>query len=428
MNPVADTARSGEPRRAPARRNRSPLRFAYLSFDFGVPIGGRVGNSVHVQQTVVALRGLGHTVEVFSPSAPSDGGAQAGVDCVSLTGFAREAVDQVTLELTRPSHLGKELRSLIYAEYAQRILLPRLAKFEPHLIYERYSLFSYAGVELAASLGVPLVLEVNAPLSLEQAVYRELVLRQTASALERSILGSADAVIVVSAELAEHARCVGVPPGKVTLLPNAVDARRFHPSVAGSAVRSEYGLSGTRVIGFVGSLKLWHDLDTLLGAVGQIARDDESVRLLVVGDGPRLLELRRSAAPWLICTGAVSHKRVPEFLAAMDVVAIPYPAGGHTYFSPLKLYEAMAMARPIVGARSGQVAEVLGDEKAGLLYEPGDVDGLVARIVELLESRERAEALGRTARERVVASHTWDDNARRIVALARQLVRASWAR
>jgi glycosyltransferase involved in cell wall biosynthesis len=385
---------------------------------------------VHLRETVRALRDLGHTVAVFAPS-PGEGvdDRQGDYTPLPLDGFAAEALDLLAQEpVGRSSHLAKEWRSLLYAEYAQKLLLPLLVDFQPDIIYERYSLFAYAGIELARRLGIPLILEVNAPLALEQAKYRELVLEHTAAELEGLILRSADALVVVSEPLADYARRKGVEAQRITVLPNGVDPSRFQPPVSADGVRSQFNLGDEPVVGFVGSLKPWHDLDTLLAAVRLLASTDEPVHLLVVGDGPRMDQLRGISDDHVTCTGAISYDLTPQFLAAMDVVAIPYSAGGDPYFSPLKLYEAMAMAKPIVGARIGQVAEVLADGETGLLYEPGDADDFAQQTRRIIEMPDRGAALGAAARERVLAARTWEHNARAITAVADRLLGRSVVR
>ncbi len=404
------------------------MRFAYVSSDFGIHLFGPQGASVHVRETIDALRRLGHEVRVFAPSVrlgQNDGEDPADLRHVPLEGFAAEAVGLLFAEgPLLPEHLAKELRAVVYAEHLQRVLEPELAGFRPDAIYERYSLFAFAGVELSRRLRVPLLLEVNAPLAAEQARHRMLVLRATAEELERRILRSADALLVVSRALVGYAERLGVSAERVSVLPNGVDAQRFHPGVSGAAVRARHGLDGKRVIGFAGSLKPWHDLDTLVSAVGLLKRGDPSAHLFVVGDGPGLAALRDSGADHLTCAGAVAHAAMPAYLAAMDVVAVPYPSDAATYFSPVKLFEAMAMAKPVVGARLGQVGELVADGRTGLLYAPGDPRDLARKLCAVLDMTDRGAALGQAAREWVVSTRTWDHNARRIVEIARSLAAA----
>ncbi len=395
------------------------MRIAFLCFDAGVPIFGTGGSSVHIHNVVDSLRSLGHEVRIFAV-APGDATPQELIDYevqqLSLGGFGGELSQLIALEAGLPAHLAKEWKSLWSAERAQRVLLEELDAFRPDVMYERYSLFGYAGAEVAAVLGVPFLLEVNAPLFHEQKTYRTLVLERTAAEMERKIFQSADAILAVSPPLASYATGLGVPAERVTVLPNAVDPDLFSPKANGEEIRTRYGLERKSIVGFVGSLKPWHDLDTLKDSVRLIVESDPSVHLLVVGDGPG----RSSGEEHVTFTGGIPHEEVPNHLAAMDVVVVPYPKGGETYFSPLKLFEAMALAKPVVGARIGQVAELLIHDHTGLHYEPGDAQDLAAKVSRILRLPDLGAQLGTAARAWVVAGHTWNDNARRIEQIATQ--------
>jgi glycosyltransferase involved in cell wall biosynthesis len=304
----------------------------------------------------------------------------------------------------------------------QRKLLPPLREYRPDVIYERYSLFAYGGIELARELEIPLLLEVNAPLSLEASRYRDLVLRGTARELEGHIFRSADTLLVVSRELEEYARGLGARAERIRVLPNGANEERFRPGLAGGAVRARYGLGRKRVMGFVGTLRPWHDVDTMLDALERLAGLDDRVHLLVVGEGPASDRLRRLGNAHVTCTGAIEYEDVPEFMAAMDVVVVPYSEEIDCYFSPLKLFEAMAMGKPVVGARIGQVAELLADGETGLLYEPGNARDLADKVRLALDLPDRGRKMGSAAREWVVGTRTWKRNAREIAAIATSLL------
>ncbi len=401
------------------------MRIAYLSADFGVAVNGNSGSSIHVREVTRALRALGHDVRIFSTSryefdqSSEDGGLQI-VHLDGLAGDTAKAIEHE--ELGEVTHLRREFRRLLYSEYLQRALRPLLGDFDPHFIYERYSLFSYAGLELARSLGVPLVLEVNAPLSLEAAKHRDLVLKRTAADLEARIWCSADAILVVSEMLLRHAVSIGVPEEHITIVRTGVDSDLFSPSVSGEHIRRLHGLGDKKVIGFVGSLKPWHDLDTLRAAMRILVTDDPGYRLLVVGQGPRFDELISSNESFVTYAGAVAHDEIPAYLAAMDAVAVPYAGGQEHYFSPIKLFEAMAMAKPVVGARIGQVANVLTHNETGLLYEPGDAPDLAGAIRRIFVLPDRGAGLGASARAAVEAHYTWRQVAEQIVGATEALL------
>src|SRR5207237_2018361 len=130
----------------------------------------------------------------------------------------------------------------------------------------------------------------------------------------------------------------------------------------------------------------------LIEAVRLLGRPD--VLLALVGAGARF-----GAAPWLRATDEIPFDDVPRYLAAADVVVVPQRATTDTVGQmPAKVFDAMALGRPIVSTRVSMIPEVL--EGCGLLVEPGDPVGLSAAIARLLDHRHEAPALGRRARAR----------------------------
>ena len=400
------------------------MRFAYLSCDPGVPVFGTKGASIHVRQIRRALEQLGHEVALFSPSGDEQQ-SDPNVHSIPLAGFGAEAARLLRREdAGLPAHLAREFRRVLHSEQIQKTALPALKSFNPDVLYERYSLFGYAGVELARTLGIPHLIEVNAPLAEEAAKHRELILKRTAGELESQILCSADALFVVSEPVAEFARGVGVAGDRISIVTTGVDPDQFRPDISGREFRARHGLDATFVIGFVGTLKPWHDLETLVSAAKALVERGEPVHLLIVGDGPQLEWLRALDADYITCTGAVPHDEVPEYMAAMDVVAVPYAPGGEQYFSPIKLFEAMASARPVVGADTGQVAQVIVDGESGLLYAPGNAQELADKIRAVVQMPEQGKSLGVAARQTVLKRYTWERNARTIAEVAQSLVEA----
>lgn len=341
-----------------------------------------------------------------------------------LEGLDRDAYDALRADPRAGSLIAGEVRALLYASSLPSRALPHLREFAPDFIYERYSLFARAGSVLARELGVPLVLEVNAPLSDEQRDHRGLVFAEAARRLERATLLAADRIVTVSPELRRWVVAQGVEPGRVAVLSNAVDPARFElPSGERARTRKSLGLDGQPVVAFLGSLRPWHDVASLVSAVALLRTRGSPVHLLVIGDGPArpaLEELARleQIEGAVTFTGAVPHQSVPALLAAADVAAATYDRSPSFYFSPLKLYEYLAAGRPVVGASVGEIGHCVRPGETGLLYPPGDVAELAAALDSLLEDRVRAKSLGRAGREHVREHHTWERNARSVAALA----------
>lgn len=391
------------------------MKVGYLCSDFDVPLYGAEGCSVHIRELCSALERGGH--DVFHV-------------CAELGTDSPPPSDRVYRIEAEPSgaedwRLERDLRLLRYNEALVARGTKILRRERPDVLYERYALFGWGGVELARRHGIPLLLEVNTNLRLEQDGYELFVLTGAAEQLEREIFRSASAVIAVSQWLADWILGLGVEGERVHVIPNAVSDLLFRRRASGSGVRRRYGLDGKRVVGFVGSFQPWHDLRGLIAAFSELAGSDPDLRLLLVGDGPDRQALEREVhevglGGSSVFTGNVPHDDVPSVLAAMDVAAVPYRSRGDFYFSPLKLFECMAAGRPTLAASIGQIAEIVDHEQTGLLYEPGSRVGLAEGMRRLLYDEELARTVGTAARRRILARHTWSRVADMIVAIAEE--------
>jgi glycosyltransferase involved in cell wall biosynthesis len=129
-----------------------------------------------------------------------------------------------------PSTAAGEVRRALYN---QELLVQLRQRFEhdpPDVVYERASLFGIAGLTFAREIGVPHLLELNAPLADEQQRYRQGgALRELAETSEAWMLTGTDAVLAVSAPLAEQVVARGVERARVHVVANGVDTTRFHP-------------------------------------------------------------------------------------------------------------------------------------------------------------------------------------------------------
>ena len=400
------------------------MRIAYLCADFGIPVFGTKGASIHVRELTAALASLGHDVLVVTPTAD---GRRPDAFTPRVERIVPDTADTEIYELLAqdpaagPS-AARETRALLYGGTLRRRGLEVLQRFAPDVIVERYSLLGRSGIDLARRLGVPLVLEVNAPLVDEQAAHRGLAFAETARAVEREVLRAADRLVTVSTALERWLTELGVDPERISVVPNGVDADRFDVGDGVRAVaRDELGAADEALVGFVGSLRPWHDVSALIEAIARLRRHGTSVKLVVVGDGPQrgeLTEQTSRAGLDAVFTGAVAHEQVPAHLAALDVAVVPYAPSERFYFSPLKLVEYLAAGVPVVAADIGDLGHCVRSGKTGWLYPPGDVDALAEAIRAAIDDGPSARQLGRAGRDHVRAEHTWAANARRVVELA----------
>ena len=282
------------------------------------------------------------------------------------------------------------------------------------IVYERYSLFSIAGLKFARSQGLPFVLEVNAPLIDEASKYRRLVLKDLARSLEKNLFTGADHIIAVSHEVARYISTIA-PEARVSTVPNGVTPERFinikKEKTAGSLI-SEFDKSDF-IICFVGSLKPWHGVDILIDSFAALPEDGRRNMLLIVGGkNKEKSELRRICRERglkgrVVFTGAVEHDDVPALLDWADVLVAPYPELSGFYFSALKIFEYMAAGKPIVASAIGQIEDILTHEYNALLTPPGDVSALRETLLRLRNDPQLRKTLGANARKEAIEKHTW---------------------
>lgn len=385
------------------------MRVAYVCCDPGVPVFGSKGCSIHVQEVIRELLRRGYSIDLIAPRA----GGTPTADLSSVR--------------YHPVPVGKSSnpneREQIQTE-ANTNVLQLLAELGPFdLVYERYSLYAYAGMQYAKATGTPGVLEVNSPLIREQAEYRQLENRETAEEMTWQTMTNASAVIAVSEPVADYVKAYRNNQNSVHVIPNGVDVNRF----ANCLVQRKQNEDEPLTIGFVGTLKQWHGVADLIEAYQQVATTRTNTRLLIVGNGPERarLELQVANLPngldqHVHFTGAVAADQIPAQLSQMDVAVAPYGSLTDFYFSPLKIYEYMAAGLPTVVSRVGQIPELIKDDVTGLLYCAGNTSELARALVTLIEQPELRTRLGLAARRQVSANSTWDAVVSQILSIASQ--------
>lgn len=416
------------------------MKILYHCPDLGIPVLGWKGAAAHVRGLVSAFIRSGHSVVLAAPilnKSPWESPAmvEASPMQLALSDEAQAtlaALKEFNTSLGVDNSLPGDLRRILYNQEAKARLSRRFADDPPDFIYERAALCATAGVELARQFNVPIVVEVNAPLVLEQSRYRATGFGELAAQAEGWVARNADALVTVSAALLDHVVELGADPRRVHVIPNGVDAKLFRPGACDARARARMGLSqgDGPVLGFVGGLRPWHGVETLLDLLERLAPHHDRLRLVIVGDGPlrgRLEETMRARGltRQVVFTGTVAQEEVASMIRGFDMALAPYPKLDHAfYFSPLKLFEYMACGIPVVAPRIGQIAEVIEEGVNGLLYPVGDLNALVDACRRLIGDQALRRRIGQAAAQDVQRRYTWDHNSAAISDIARSSVAA----
>ncbi len=381
------------------------MRILYICLDRGIPIGASKGGAIHVTELIRAFEAEGHKTAV------------AGRSVLASPGSGPVFVLDATPPLLRRGAWRRDLGEQLAGSGFRRAIRQAISSFQPELVYERYSLFRSEGLTEARRAGLPFVLEVNAPLAWEARCFRRLRFTNAAERNERKVWRDAGLVVVPSQPLADVVRREGQP--SVLIVPNAVDPARFRPLPRNLGLSRRLGLDGRFVVGFAGSLKPWHGLDTMAEAVASLPQGIKPA-VLLVGQGPERESIEHTllaAGIPTVITGAVPHEEVPSYLALMDAcfAGLTGDPALH-YFSPLKALEYLATGRPTVVAQAGSLAP-LADAGVAVGYRAGDSADLAAQLMALASNPELGQRLSSVGRA-YAEGRSWRAAARTILQAA----------
>lgn len=360
------------------------------------------------------LRDQGHEVTVVTalPSYPT------GVipPAYRRSPRLRERIDGIRVERTwtyaRPgSSIRLRLANQLSFTGSALAAIPAVGHQDVLLVESPPLFLGMTGALFGAALRAPMVLHVS---DLWPAVPIELGALSNAWAIraarlfERGVYAASRRLIVVTERWRDQLVRDGVAAEKIDLVTNGVDAAFLDPDAAETrreraAVRAELGLADKVVVGCIGTISYVYGYDTILDAAARLA-DDPAIRLLIVGEGSQraAVEARVSALRLTNVTllPAQPHGRIRGLLASSDLsvsALLPLPVTRGQL--PVRVLEAMAMARPVVFSGEGVASRLVAESGAGVSVAPSDADALAEAIRRLAADpalRQRLGAAGRT--------------------------------
>jgi glycosyltransferase involved in cell wall biosynthesis len=310
-------------------------------------IASRDGQAVHIEELIAALRRLGHETILVGPPgfmATGFGGSNSLVDRI------KRLLPGAVYELLEIGYNAKAFLRLRAAVRAHR----------PDIIYERFSLFLFAGLFMHRLSGIPMLLEVNSPLYEERAKNDGLRLHRLGQRAQRLLWNHVDHVLPVTGVLARTVTEYGVRPSSITVIPNGIDPERFPANTDIGSAKAALGLPPRLILGFTGFIRGWNAVHRLIDFVA-LHHAQFDLHVLVVGDGPARTSLQeyageRGVADRVTIAGVVERDHVARYIAAFDIAVLP---GLTSYSSPLKLFEYLQLRRAIVAPDTENIREVL---------------------------------------------------------------------
>jgi len=234
---------------------------------------------------------------------------------------------------------------------------------------------------------------------------------------ENRCMQAADVVITIAEAMRQDIASRGVPLERIHLMPNGVDPDAFQPAERDPELVRRYGLEGRMVFGYVSNLDHPREgQELLIEATARLLQRGRRVACLIVGDGRRREELeaiaRHSGARSAVhFTGSVPHAEVRAHYALLDAFVVPRRNDRAARFvTPLKPFEAMAMAKPLVVSELPALVEVAAPGERGLAFRVDDPASLADELERLMDNPELGRRLGDAGRAWVLAERTWSRN------------------
>lgn len=216
----------------------------------------------------------------------------------------------------------------------------------------------------------------------------------------------------------------GAPKNKIRTITNGVELTVYqHKKEIYEAlipIEMKAKLNNNIVITYVGTFTDYHDLTSLLKGFKESQKVIPNLRLLLVGEGKnnnriQNLCIQLNLSNQILFTGRVPPNIIPAYLNISNILVLPlkqiYEEGFHG--APIKLFEYMAAARPIIATDMPSIRDIIGNNAKYVL--PGRDDKWAEAIIELSQSPEYREKLGSQAYQHLIdRGYTWEDNAKKV--------------
>ena len=269
----------------------------------------------------------------------------------------------------------------------------------------------------AAAMGkkykIPFIMEVRdlwPALLVELGVLRNPGIISCLERLELALYRQATRVVTVTEAFRRNLIDRGVPAAKVSTIPNGADVEFWRPAESSSELRKQLNLEGRFVVLYIGTHGISHALGRILESARALKQHPQ-ISFLFVGEGAEKESLVREAQQSKLNNvqflDPVAKNAVKDFYALADVCLTPLrDIPLFDTFIPSKMFEMMAMARPIIGSVRGEAADILQRSGGAIVVAPEDSEAIAQSILHLSQNKNEAQLIGERGRRFVVENYS----------------------
>lgn len=203
----------------------------------------------------------------------------------------------------------------------------------------------------------------------------------------------------------------------IEIIPNGVDIDLFDHKKNGTEILTHYALKNNYIILYVGHIEQWAGIPQILAAATLLESSNPEIKFLFVGDGLLRQEIERhKSSKNLILTGLQPYEKIPEFIASSDLTIAAFPNSITTHAaSPLKVFEYMAMAKPVITTYIQGLKDVIINNQNGFILSSDNPEQIRNAILKIKNDPDFSKKLSENALKTIQEKYTWQQAAKKLI-------------
>lgn len=356
--------------------------------------------SIHVVEVVNNLIKLKNKVTLFAPK------------------IENSEISKINSELINIPLIKKHVL-ISYQPVLFLILLTKIIKYRPDIMYTRQEFFLIAPALICKIFAIPYIIEINGTMEEELKLTNwPSYAIKLHSFIENIACNQASKIIVVTMGLKDYLIAkYKIPSERINIVANGVNIDLFKPQNK-IKMRNILGLNAKySYIGYVGGIREWKGLNYIVTSIKRVIAKTPNTKLVIVGEGPEKENLEKLAKKLLlennvIFTGDIKYSEVPRYVNAFDICLSYHTKQRAGFTSPFKIYEYLSCGKPtIVSDIKGVVSSF---RNMVLVAKAEDSRDLANKINILIKNKRLSDELGKNGRSFILKNHSWKKVAERI--------------
>lgn len=306
----------------------------------------------------------------------------------------------------------------------KNILLKTVEKEKFDIVHgHNASIFGWAAYNLSQIKSKSLIMELHAPIEHDYdaftKVYKTYLLKIPQA------LDKCESLLVLTNTMRKlTSEYYNIPISKIDVIPNGVDVNKFKPDPTKDleTIKNKLNLK-SNVIMYAGYMDKINGIDAVLNNLDYLLKELKNTSFMFIGGGPyenRLIKYSKKYSQ-VIHLPMVNYKDMPIFYELADLFIIPRPSNTSTEsVTPLKLFEAMSMEKPILGSSVGGISEVIKNNKNGYLFEKGNIEDFKNKLIDIT-NRDNYK-VSKNARKTVINEYNWEISALKLQKIYESLI------